>query len=133
MNMKTGKTLLLAAALINLFGMSGSMASADTRHQRFGAIAYSESSGRFGSSWQLGSQFDAEERAVLACNRPDCRPVVWFKNGCGALARARNGAIVYAWSGASLTDAKLRASNRCTAQWGSCKLICSVCSGGDEP
>jgi hypothetical protein len=130
MNMKIKKTLLIAFGLISLLGVSGSMASAE--NHRFGAIAYSKSTGRFGSSWQVPNQFDAEERAVSACNRPDCRPVVWFKNGCGALARARNGAIVYAWSG-SITDAKLRASNRCTAQWGSCKLICSVCSGGNEP
>lgn len=132
MNMKIKKTLLIAFGLISLLGVSGSMASADSRYQRFGAIAYSESTGRFGSSWQVTNQFDAEEHAVLACNRPDCRPVVSFKNGCGALARARNGAIVYAWSG-TITDAKLRASNRCTAQWGSCKPICSVCSGGNEP
>jgi serine/threonine-protein kinase len=130
--MKTRKTLLMALALINLLGLSGMSASADTRYQRFGAIAYSESSGRFGSSWQFTNQYDAEQQAVSSCNRPDCRTVVWFKNGCGSLARARNGAIVYAWRG-SLTDAKLRASNRCTAQWGSCKLICSVCSGGNEP
>lgn len=126
--MKHAKTLLLAAGLCSLLS---STVAADTT--RFGAIAYSESSGRFGSSWRVANRGDAEQQAVSACNRPDCRPVVWFRNGCGALARARNGAVVYAWSGGWLADAKLRASNRCTAQWGSCKLICSVCSGGNEP
>jgi serine/threonine-protein kinase len=131
--MKMRKTLVLAFMLMNLLGLSGSIVTADNRFARFGAIAYSESTGRFGSSWHLANRSDAEVQAVSLCNRADCRPVVWFRNGCGALARARNGAVVYAWSGASLSDAKLRASNRCTAQWGSCKLICSVCSGGNEP
>lgn len=128
--MKIAK-IILSAALFS--GTLGAAVQADTRYARFGAIAYSESTGRFGSSWQNSNRADAEELAISACNRPDCRSVVWFRNGCGALARARNGAVVYAWSGGSLADAKRRASNRCTAQWGSCKLICSVCSGGNEP
>lgn len=102
------------------------------RADYYGAIAYSQSSGRFGSAWSFPSQSAAEQKALVLCNRADCKIVIWFKNACGSLARARSGAI--AWSGGKdLEEAKRLASNECTRRWGSCKLICSVCSRGDVP
>jgi serine/threonine-protein kinase len=106
----------------------GSVSPADF----YGAISYSQSSRRFGSAWGYQSKNEAEQRALASCNREDCQIVIWFKNACGSLARARNGAI--AWSGGKdLIEAKRLASNECTRRWGSCKLICSVCSRGDAP
>jgi serine/threonine-protein kinase len=130
--MKTKRNLVIALGLIGQLGIASLSASADFGGYRFGSIAYSESTGRFGSSWGYANQVEANERALSMCHRGDCRTVVWFKNACGSLARARNGAIVWAWS-SSLTDAKRLASNRCTREWGSCTLICSVCSAGNEP
>jgi len=130
--MKISKKLTLAFGFSALLGISDGSSSAQANGNRFGSIAYSQGSGRFGSSWSFGDQFDAVEQALASCNRGDCRTLLWFRNSCGALARARNGAIVWA-SSSSLVDAKRRASNQCTSEWGSCKLICSICSGGDEP
>ena len=130
--MKVSKTLTLALAVAALLGISDGPTAAQSNGARFGSIAYSQHTGRYGSSWSFGDQFDAVEQALASCNRGDCRTLLWFRNSCGALARARNGAIVWA-SGSSLVDAKRHASNQCTREWGSCKLICSVCSGGNEP
>jgi Domain of unknown function (DUF4189) len=130
--MNRKRVLLIAFSLLGLLGISASLASARFGDFRFGAIVYSHSSGRFGSSWSFDRASEAQEQALSACNRPDCRTVVLLRNACGALARARNGAVVTAWSD-SLTNAKRLASNRCTREWGNCKLICSVCSGGNEP
>jgi Domain of unknown function (DUF4189) len=128
--MKSKRNLAITIGLLTFLAIAGSTALAQFRGSRFGAIAYSQSNGRFGSSW--GFSFEAEERALSACNRTDCRPVLWFRNGCGALARARNGAYVTAWS-SSMYEARRLVSNHCTREWGSCKLICSVCSAGNEP
>ena len=130
--MKAAKKLTLVLATTALLGISDGITAAHSHGNRFGSIAYSQASGRFGSSWSFGDQFDAVEHALASCNRGDCRTLLWFRNSCGALARARNGAVVWA-SSSSLVDAKRRASNQCTREWGSCKLICSICSGGDEP
>ncbi|MEQ1762087.1 MAG: DUF4189 domain-containing protein [Pyrinomonadaceae bacterium] len=129
--MKQRTHLLLAA--IFLFGSmtAASDANAQTA-DRFGAIAYSPSTGRFGSSWNQPDQGTAEDRARKICNRRDCQILLPLANSCGALAVARNGGYVWA-GGNSLYNAKLSTSNRCTAEHGSCKLICSVCSGGDTP
>jgi len=130
--MKHGTHFLFAAIL--LFG-SMSIATSEVDAQmadRFGAIAYSPSARRFGSSWNQPDQATAEDAAMRICNRPDCQILVPLANSCGALAVARNGA--YAWGGGdSLYNAKLNASNRCTRDNGSCKLICSICSGGNTP
>ena len=98
----------------------------------YGAIAYSPSTGKFGSSWNNRSPEAAERQAMSMCNRSDCRVLTPLANNCGALAVARNGGYIWA-TGATLYDAKLRTSNRCTQKYGGCKLICSVCSRGNEP
>ena len=130
----------LAAAAITIVLVSGliilpkvdAAKKEEVQQTYYGAIAYSGSTGRFGSSWNVLSQQDANTLAMNSCNRNDCRVLMELDNSCGALARARNGA--YVWSGgSSLYEAKLLASNRCTAEHGSCKLIVSLCSKGNEP
>lgn len=99
---------------------------------RYGAIAYSPSARRYGSSWNQPNAEQAEQEAMRMCNRADCKLLLALENSCGSLAVARNGGYVWA-EGSTLYEAKLRASNRCTAEHRSCKLRCSVCSGGDVP
>jgi hypothetical protein len=98
----------------------------------YGAVAYSPSTGRFGSSWNFTSPDNAEKRAMQMCGRSDCRVLLELNDSCGALAVSRTGGYVWG-EGSSLYEAKLLTSNRCTAQYGGCKLICSICSAGDNP
>ncbi len=97
----------------------------------YGAIAYSPSTGRYGTSWNFTSQAEANRGAMNICNRSDCQVLLPLENSCGALLRARNGG--YVWSGGrTLYEAKLSASNECTRLHKSCKFVCSLCSRGNE-
>lgn len=134
--MRRVRILAIAFIACMAFGSTSIANGQDMRsnriNDRFGAIAYSKSTGRFGSSWNQSNRFSAERSAMSSCGRSDCRVLLWFQNGCGALAVNRNGG--HAWNlGRSLYEAKLLTSNRCTSQYGGCKLICSVCSGGNNP
>ena len=70
-------------ALLLLVVLVGCQTSAD----RYGAIALSDTTGRWGSSYDLATQASAEEAALRYCNADDCQVVVWFANTCGAVAR----------------------------------------------
>ena len=72
----------LLAALLTLV-LAGCQASGD----KYGAIALSETTGRWGPAYDLATQASAEEAALRYCNTDDCRIVVWFANTCGAVAR----------------------------------------------
>ena len=60
---------------------------------KFGAIAYSPSTGVHGLSNDLGSQEEAEKAALSSCAQRarDCKVPLWFRNACGALAVGPNG------------------------------------------
>ena len=125
-------TILSPAFLMLVEAEAGGLGVFDPPKDRYGAIAYSPSAQRYGSSWNQPNGERAEQEAMRMCNRSDCKVLLTLENSCGSLAVARNGGYVWA-EGSSLYEAKLRASNRCTAEHRSCKLRCSVCSGGDVP
>lgn len=52
----------------------------------YGAIAYSDSTGAWGSAYDYASQELAEQWAKHRCGAQDCTIRVWFKNACGSLA-----------------------------------------------
>jgi len=58
----------------------------------FGAIAYGEESGAWGDALDLADGDSANQSAVAKCRQhgQDCRVVLSFQNGCGALAAANN-------------------------------------------
>jgi uncharacterized caspase-like protein len=60
---------------------------------RFGAIAYSPSTGAQGWSYDYGSRELAEQVALANCARyaRDCGVPIWFQNACGALAVGPSG------------------------------------------
>ena len=58
------------------------------------AIAVSPSSLVCGSAANLGSADEAKSRAVIACGRGDCVPVVWGHNGVASVAVDR---VAYGW------------------------------------
>lgn len=127
--------VMMQVSFLSLFALPAVKAGANKSKLQttyYGAIAYSPSTGRFGSSWNSRSSDEANKLAMGICNRPDCQVLVPLENSCGALARARNGGYVWG-SGGSLYEAKLLTSNECTRRHGSCKFICSVCSRGNEP
>ncbi|MEW6533957.1 MAG: DUF4189 domain-containing protein [Thermodesulfobacteriota bacterium] len=121
------RTLAAAVACIGILAVLlsvGETVSADN----YGAIAYSSSTGRYGYSYDYGSRGDAESAAVTNCARSDCQVKVWFRNSCGALARAGNGALGYGFGFADRSGAESRALAECGARGSSCRIVSWACT-----
>jgi len=96
----------------------------------FGAIAYSPRSGADGWAKDHPSRKGAERAAIAACKEyaDDCRTVVWFKNGCGAVAAS---AKVYGWGwGTTQALADDQAVKHCAKHAQGCKVKRRVCTTG---
>ena len=79
---------------------------------RFGAIAYSESSGHWGTSYNYKSRAEAEQAALSNCREADCAVKIWFRNACGALAVGKGNCMGWAWA-RNRADAKRKALEWC--------------------
>jgi clan AA aspartic protease (TIGR02281 family) len=95
-----------------------------------GAVAYDEGTGRYGLSWNYGTQSLADSAAMGRCATEGCRVV--FRVGsrrCGALAMTENGRI---WGGAdrdARDSAELAAMQNCARRTAEqCKLRGSICN-----
>ena len=103
----------------------------NSESRRYGAIAYSRSTGAFGTSRQHRSRRIAERVAIQACRSrkaDDCTASVFFFNRCGALAKSFDGAYGTA-HGRTAAIAQVRAHLHCSkfAKF-ACKTIATVCS-----
>jgi hypothetical protein len=97
----------------------------------FGAIAYSQSTGAHGWAKDHPSRETAERAALSACaeNANDCRPLFWFKNGCGALAVDASAKAGWGW-GTTQKLADAEAVKACRKQAKGCKIRRQVCTAG---
>jgi hypothetical protein len=98
----------------------------------YGAIAYAPRTGAHGWAKDHPSRDAAERAALAACSKhaKDCRGVLWFKNGCGALAVS---AKVYGWGwGTTQKLADAEATKACAKHAGGCKVTLQVCTAGAE-
>jgi serine/threonine protein kinase, bacterial len=92
----------------------------------WGALAYSDSTGRYGFAYDYITQAEAINSAVERCKARDCRGVVWFRNGCGAFAKG-NGA--YGWGiGDTRAVAEAKALAECRKRGGGCSIIQWACT-----
>jgi hypothetical protein len=94
----------------------------------YGAIAYSESTGNWGYSYDYGSRAQAENSALGRCGRGDCEIKVWFKNSCGALAKASNGALGWSYAADSRAEAESLALSECRSRGSNCRILCWTCT-----
>src|SRR5439155_18582498 len=99
--------LLIAAGLLCL-AIPASARADDT----YAAIAYSESTAKYGYSYGYSTRAAAEDRAVTECNADDAKVVIWCRNAYCALAVSDEGAYGYAWA-ATERQAKTIASQKC--------------------
>lgn len=80
--------------IVALLFVEGSLASAAfAGDDNFGAIATSETSGRWGLTYDYATREEAESKALAQCRSDgtqDCQVRVWFKNACGAVAENQN-------------------------------------------
>jgi len=116
--------LLIAAGLLCL-ALPASARADDT----YAAIAYSESSGRYGYSYGYGNRAGAEDRAITECKADDAKVVIWCRNAYAALAVSDEGAYGYAWA-TTERQAKAIASQKCRDFGGvNVRIAVSVYSG----
>lgn len=94
----------------------------------FGAIAYSPLTGADGWAKDHPSRRAAERAALEGCREhaKDCRPIVWFKNACGALAISDK---AYGWGWGTTQDlADAEAIKACGKHAKGCKVKRQVCT-----
>ena len=114
---------LMAAGLFVAAGIIAPTAGA----LGWGAIAISPDTGRVGYSKGLNSAIEAEQAAVGLCKARDCRAVMNFTNGCGAIAQAFD----TSWAGGrdrSSTGAQNRALIACSQYGAGCRVVGWICS-----
>lgn len=121
--------LLLILFLGTIVYLNGTV-SAEAETDLYGAIAFSPSTRAYGFSYDHASRESAKKEAMEECktlsgNR-DCKTVIWFQNGCGALAV---GDIGYGtgW-GNSREWAQNYALESCASWTGNCRIVRWVCT-----
>ncbi|PHP66045.1 hypothetical protein CSC94_15660 [Zhengella mangrovi] len=95
---------------------------------KYGAIAYSPSSGAWGYWYDANSQGAANSNAMAACRKHGrgCKVVTHFHNACGAVYAGSNG-----WGadwGNSRNQAERKAARRCSQYTSGCRLVAWSCT-----
>lgn len=100
----------------------------------YGAIAYSQSTGISGSSYDYSSPSGAEARALRECESTsssgDCNIVISVQNACAALATTPNGAYGSGWGTESFI-AEHHAMVTCNQYGQNCTILQWVCTTRD--
>lgn len=93
---------------------------------RWGAIAYSYATGKYGLTYDYATQAQAINSAVERCKAADCKAVVWFENSCGAFSR---GTRAYGWGiGQTRALAEANALAECRKRGGNCGIVAWACT-----
>jgi hypothetical protein len=115
------KKLLWGSVAVAVLGFSANAFAG------FGAIAYSPSTGRSGTSWSYSCESEAETAALQQCGGGDCQIQVWVQDACAAFAVAPD-STGWAWSG-SLQAATNNAVGSCLNNGGQgCSVQAWLCT-----
>jgi hypothetical protein len=117
------KTTIVTAIYIGLIMIL--LSGVANAQDNYGAIAFSESTGQTGYSYDYGSRSDAEQAALDNCGKNDCEIKSWFENSCGALAQGDDGSLGYSWAAGSRSQAESRALSECGGS--GCKVLAWAC------
>jgi len=95
----------------------------------FGAIAFSQDSGAYGSSWNYQTRWEAEQRAMKECSMHGygCKVVMWTRNACAALATSPDDGYGSSWAETKYM-AENKALNTCYKYNKSCSILTSFCT-----
>jgi hypothetical protein len=115
------RLIALAALATAIFAAQPALAE-----DHFGAIAFSNSSGALGWSYEYGSRGRAEEESLQQCG-PGCEVVIWFKNACGAIATSPQHAYGTGWA-SERGEAEEIAVGECHKHAESCSVAKWVCT-----
>jgi len=113
--------------IITLICLLGFFALPAEAYDYYGAIAYSPSTDRWGTSNECGSADDAMAAAVAECGVSDCQAKFWFSNQCGALAKSSKGDLGWG-SSVDRGDAENTALAKCGEYGNPCNVLCWSCT-----
>lgn len=102
---RSAAVAVLAGSAVAVFGAAGSAQADGDLH---GAIAYSDGTGVVASAANYADAPSADTAALGHCGHGDCRIILDFTNGCGAVAQGANGRIAVGW-GPTQTEAEKQA------------------------
>lgn len=94
----------------------------------FGAIAFSPSTGKVGSSYNFASKAEASDEAVTQCGIGDCAAVVVFPN-CGAVAVGDGFGMGFS-ADKSVAKSEETALANCSGYTPNCLITMSFCNEG---
>ena len=100
--------------------------SAQAAADNYGAIAFAQSTGAVGYSYDYRTRAAAEEHALEECGR-DCEVVLWFSNACGVLATGDDNGYGTGWA-ASRREAERIALSSCNESAENCTVNQWVCT-----
>lgn len=118
------------SAVVGLLVLTLVPLAAAAAESSYGAIAYDQTTGKYGASFNQPEPWQANEQALRQCHSAACRVHPVEPLGCGALAMSDKDR---SWAGAdrgSLADAERDAVLHCQAraQGGTCKVRVSGCN-----
>jgi len=120
------KTLVTVITFIGLTAITISPVFAE-----WAAIAYSKSTGRYGTASDRSTAEEAAKSALNTCNESDCQVTVTDNDACIAFAVGYRGVFAASTSLDSFQSkysAEKKALENCNRDTVSCELITSVCS-----
>lgn len=123
---KPARKIIAAVLTLMLLSLTATTASAKNY---YGAIAISPSSKAMGWSYNYGSKWKANQRALAKCRQyaSDCKIATWFRNACGAVAIGSNGGWGASW-GRNVSQAKWKAKKTCHKYDSYCQVKRWVCT-----
>jgi serine/threonine-protein kinase len=95
---------------------------------KYAAIAYSPSTGKYGYSYNYTSQAGAQRRALAQLNANDAKLVAWSRNSYCALAKGKDNSYGAAY-GTTASQARSRALSECQKHSKECSIVVCVYSG----
>lgn len=93
----------------------------------YGSMYFSQSTGRYGYSYDYPTLDAARRVAYGNCKSRDCRETTWFRNACAALAVGDGNAWGSGWA-ASRGKAERKALGNCRSQGSNCSVRQWVCT-----
>jgi hypothetical protein len=82
--------IAMAVSPLDAFAQKGSSkgGSGGKGADNWGAIAYDDTDGHWGLSYNYATRGEAERVAIQECGVRSCKVAIWFKNSCGAVAQS---------------------------------------------
>jgi len=131
-------TFVLSALTLGFFPVPTAQADEiKVDPDKYGAIAFSPKTGKYGYAWNWGSREAAEKAALAEVKADDAKNLTWVKYGWAVLVIAEDGAYGYDCvygDGATDTEAVEKATKQ-LRKYSQEKIVTTVivCSGDVKP